>query len=240
MLDGAAGCTQRDDECPGVGRRGLSWRAPSMGCAGHCEVCEVWSIPTVLENAQPCAQPCFPPVFLLLSRNAFGRSAVPWLGEGPALWGTVPGVPGGQGVIDPGRLDGPGEVCESLMQLGEFLERQIPAWRGCGCPRLGSWGPWIGMHQGFPFALPFPGVFSWFGQRLAAESGESCSQRGMQRGSHVWQLLCPPFRTWPRILNPSPVTLGPGWGHFSSTERPRGPRCLRRAPVSRPAQPSQT
>lgn len=137
--------------------------------------CEVWSIPTVLENAQPCAQPCFPPVFLLLSRNAFGRSAVPWLGEGPALWGTVPGVPGGQGVIDPGRLDGPGEVGESWLRLGEFLERQIPAWRGCGCPRLKSGGPWIGMHQGFPFALPFPGVFSWRLNQERAAPKEGCN-----------------------------------------------------------------
>lgn len=38
------------------------------------------------------------------------------------------------------------------------------------------------------FALPFPGAFSWSGQGLAAESGESCSQRGMERGSDLWKL----------------------------------------------------
>lgn len=77
---------------------------------------------------------------------------MPWPREGPALWGMVPGVPGGQGVTDPGRLGGPGEVRESWLQLGEFLEHQISAWRGYRCSRLKSGGPWVGMHQGFPRA----------------------------------------------------------------------------------------
>lgn len=88
------------------------------------------SIPVVLMRAKPCAKPCFPPAFLLLSKNDFGRSVVSWLQEGPALWGTVPGVLGlrapsslaglaelrGQCKLAGGRVD-PGAWKSILRQL---------------------------------------------------------------------------------------------------------------------------